>query len=314
MRATVSAGLRVAAVGALLAAWSGCGGSNAPSSPSVNTPAVTGVQVSVGGNASSELLPGDTRQLSAAAVSSDGTRIDVTSVAEWKSSNSAAATVSSTGVVTAVSEGGADVSATHKGAAGTIHFDVRRCTLTLTPPAVTVDAFGGSQTLLVATSPGGCKWTARSSASWLSVAGDTPIQGSGPLSYAIPANSAPEARTAGIVVTTADGTTATQAVSQSRPASCSYVTKPDTLTFTAAGGTGSFDVITTPSDCRWTVSNTMSSLGVWISSYSGGNGAGRLSYVVQAHTRTVDVDGYIEIHGLSGQNPPGRHRIVVLKR
>jgi hypothetical protein len=314
MQASLSAGLRALAAGALLAAWPGCGGSNAPSSPSVNTPTVTGVQVSVGGNASTELLAGDTRQLSAAAVNSDGTRVDVTSVAEWKSSNSAAVTVSSAGVVTAVSEGGADVSATHKGSGGTIHFDVRRCALTLTPPAVTVDAFGGSQTLQVATSASGCKWTARSPASWLSVASDAPIQGSGALSYTVQANSTPDARTAGIVVTTADGATATQAVSQSRPASCSYVTRPDTLTFTAAGGTGSFDVMTTPSDCRWTVTNTMSSLGVWISTYSGGIGDGRISYVVQAHTRTIDVDGYIEIHGLSGQNPPGRHRIVVLKR
>ena len=74
----------------------------------MNTPTVTGVQVSVGGNASAEILPGDTRQLSATAVSSDGTRIDVTSVAEWKSSNPAAATVSSAGVVTAVTEGGAE--------------------------------------------------------------------------------------------------------------------------------------------------------------------------------------------------------------
>ena len=206
------------------------------------------------------------------------------------------------------------VSATHRGAGGTIHLDVRRCTLTLTPPAVTVDAFGGSQTLQVATSPSGCTWTTRSSAPWLSVAADTPIQGSGALSYAVPANSTPAARTAGIVVTTADGATATQAVAQSRPASCSYVTRPDTLTFTAAGGTGSFDVIPTPSACRWTASNTMSSLGVAVSNYWGSTRAAASGTSCQAHARTVDVDGYVEIHGLSGQNPPGRHRIVVLKR
>ena len=308
MRPAFRPSAQVAAACALLAAWPGCGGGPAPSSPSVNTPTVTGVQVSVGGNASTEILPGDTRQLSATAVSADGTRIDVTSVAEWKSSNPAAATVSSVGVVTAVTEGGADVSATHKGAGGTIHLDVRRCTLTLTPPAVTVDAFGGSQTLQVATSASGCRWTTRSSASWLSAATDTPIQGSGALSYTVPANSTPAARTADIVVTTADGATATQAVSQSRPASCSYVTRPDTLTFTAAGGTGFFDVIPTPSTCQWTASNTMKSLGVSLSNYSSSDR--RLVYVVQAHTRTMDVDGYIEIHGLSGQNPPGRHRVI----
>lgn len=314
MITTTRRGLRLFTVGVLLAAWPACGRSNAPSSPSVVGPAITGVQVSVGGNASTELLPGDTRQLAASASSSDGSKIDVTALAEWKSSNPAAATVSPAGVVTAVSEGGADVSATHKGAAGTIHLDVRRCALALAPPSVAFDAFGGTQTLQVTTSMSGCRWTARASAPWVSVAGETPREGSGAVTFSVAANSTPETRSAGVVVSTADGATATLAVAQGRPAGCSYVTRPDSLTFTAAGGTGTFDVITTPGDCRWTVSNTMSSLGVWLTSYSSGTGSGRVSYVVQAHTRTVDVDGYIEINGLSGQNPPGRHRIVVLKR
>jgi hypothetical protein len=314
MRAISVTRCRALAFAVLLAAWPGCGGNNGPSSPTVVGPTVTGLQVSIGGNASAELLPGDTRQLSASAVSSDGSRIDVTAVAEWKSSNPAAATVSPAGVVTAVSEGGADVSAAHKGAGGTIHLDVRRCALTLAPPSVSVDAFGGTQTLQVTTSMSGCKWTARGSAPWVSVAGDTAREGTGAVAVTVAANSTPETRAAGVVVATADGTTATLGVTQGRPAGCSYVTRPDALTFTAAGGTGTFDVITTPGDCRWTVSNTMSSLGVWLTSYSSGTGSGRVSYVVQAHTRTVDVDGYIEINGLSGQNPPGRHRVIVLKR
>lgn len=304
----------IAAIAAMLAAWPGCGGGQGPSSPSVAGPTVTGVQVSAGGTAATELPPGDTRQLSASAVSSDGSRIDVTSGAEWKSSNPAAATVSATGLVTAVSEGGTDVAATYKGAAGAIHLDVRRCALTLAPPSVTVDAFGGTRTLQVTTSMSGCKWTPSASAPWVTVAGGAPREGSGAVSFTVEANSAPDTRTAGVVVTTADGATATLGVTQGRPAGCSYVTRPDTLTFTAAGGAGSFDVITTPGDCQWTVTNSLGALGVWLSSYGGGTGFRRLSYVVEAHTRTVDVDGYIEIHGLSGQNPPGRHHIIVLKR
>jgi hypothetical protein len=35
---------------------------------------------------------------------------------------------------------------------------------------------------------------------------------------------------------------------------------------------------------------------------------------VQAHTRTFDADGYIEIAGLSGLNPNGRHHVVIQKR
>ena len=291
----------------------GCGGHES-SSMSVSGPSVSGVQVSVGGNATTELLAGETRQLAAAAVNSDGSRIDVTNVAEWKSSNSATATVSTAGVVTAVTEGAVDVTATHKGASGTIRLDVRRCALALTPPTVAIDAFGGSRTLQVATSPGGCRWTARSEAPWLGVPADAPREGSGSLSYTVAANSAPDARSGNLVITTADGTAATHAVSQGRPASCSYVTRPDTLTFTAAGGTGAFDVIATPSDCRWTLSNTLSAMGVYLTGAYGGTGNGRVGYLVQAHSRPVDVDGYIEVNGLSGLNPPGRHHIIVLKR
>ncbi|HYT69381.1 MAG TPA: hypothetical protein VEL51_23385 [Vicinamibacterales bacterium] len=41
---------------------------------------------------------------------------------------------------------------------------------------------------------------------------------------------------------------------------------------------------------------------------------GLVRYAVQAHTRSVDADGYLEIAGLSGLNPNGRHHVVILKR
>jgi hypothetical protein len=35
---------------------------------------------------------------------------------------------------------------------------------------------------------------------------------------------------------------------------------------------------------------------------------------VPAQSRSVDVEGYIEIAGLSGLNPNGRHHVILLKR
>jgi hypothetical protein len=72
--------------------------------------------------------------------------------------------------------------------------------------------------------------------------------------------------------------------------------------------------VTTPNDCQWTLVNGMSALGVSISSGFSGTGAALVRYTVQAHTRSVDADGYLEIAGLSGQNPNGRHHIVIQKR
>jgi len=84
---------------------------------------------------------------------------------------------------------------------------------------------------------------------------------------------------------------------EDRPASCSYVTDPQELTFTAAGGTGQFSVITTPNDCHWNLVNAASGLGVSITSGLSGTGAGTVRSTVQANGRTVDTDGYIEPRG-----------------
>ena len=103
------------------------------------------------------------------------------------------------------------------------------------------------------------------------------------------------------------------AITVDRTTGCSYVTQPEEAVFTAAGGTGQFNVIATP-DCRWTVVNGLQALGVTITSGFSGTGNGLVRYSVQAHTRQILADGYIEIAGLSGTYPNGRHRIVLLAR
>ncbi len=55
-------------------------------------------------------------------------------------------------------------------------------------------------------------------------------------------------------------------------------------------------------------------LGVQITSGFSGTGGGLVRYSVQAHTRDVDADGYLEIAGLSGDNPNGRHHVIIRKR
>jgi len=92
------------------------------------------------------------------------------------------------------------------------------------------------------------------------------------------------------------------------------VTEPEESVFTAAGGTGQFRVVTSPNNCQWNLINGMQALGVQIISGFSGTGAGQVRFSVQAHTRDVDADGYLEIAGLSGANPNGRHHIVIKKR
>ena len=92
---------------------------------------LAGLQVSCGGGAtgptvSSLQINGDapsaagrTSQLTATSVLSDGSRRDVTALAAWRSERPEIATVSSSGLVTALTWGQVDVTATYEGASGT---------------------------------------------------------------------------------------------------------------------------------------------------------------------------------------------------
>jgi trimeric autotransporter adhesin len=209
-----------------------------------------------------------------------------------------------------------EVSATFQSVKGTIGVGVRpvRCALSISPATATFGPFGGAGSVQVLVSAPACRWSARSDAPWLPLVFDPPTAGSGTFGYSAPANSTTAPRTANIVVTTSTGESALHAVTVNRTTGCSYVTDPEDAVFTAAGGTGQFRVITTPNDCRWNLVNGMQSLGVQVTSGFSGTGAGQVRYSVQAHTRDVDADGYLEIAGLSGDNPNGRHHIVLRKR
>jgi len=251
----------------------------------------------------------------ATAARSDGSSSDVTAAAAWQSSAPSVASVSASGLLTATGEGSADISATYNGVRGSLRADVRpTCTVTVSPATASFTAFGGTGTVTVTVDSASCRWTARSDASWLPFTFEPAASGSGSFSYPVPPNSTPSARTAALLVETSTARSAAVAIAEDKPAGCSYVTQPDTLTFSASGGTGQFNVIATPSDCQWNLVNTMFSLGVSVTSGFSGRGNALVRYTVQAHTRTVDADGYLEIAGLSGLNPNGRHHVVIAKR
>jgi len=74
---------------------------------------------------------GQAAQFTAVALLSDGTTQSVTSLAAWQSSNTAIATVSSSGTVTGVAAGEVDISATYQSQTGRIRAAVAAFTLTL---------------------------------------------------------------------------------------------------------------------------------------------------------------------------------------
>ena len=301
----------------LCLAGAACGSdSSSPAPPTAPTPTTSAVQVRASGDASGPIEAGQTRQLVATATPSTGSTSDVTQQATWQSSATGVATVSPTGLVTAVGEGEVDISATFQSVRGTMGIGVRpvRCALSIAPATATFGPFGGTSRVEVLVSAASCRWSARSDAPWLPLVFEPTAAGSGNVDYTAPANSTTAPRTANIVVTTSTGESTVHAITVNRTTGCSYVTEPEEAVFAASGGTGQFRVVTTPSDCRWNLVNGLAGLGVQITSGFSGTGGGLVRYSVQAHTREVDADGYLEIAGLSGDNPNGRHHIVLPKR
>lgn len=122
MRARLLVGLLLSSV----LAWS-C------RSSSSSTPTINGVVVAGDGAFTSRSA---TRQLTATANKSDGTTQDVTSApgVAWTSSNNGIATVTSTGLVTSVSNGTANIAAAYQGSTGNLAVIVTlRATAVVTP-------------------------------------------------------------------------------------------------------------------------------------------------------------------------------------
>jgi hypothetical protein len=279
-------------------------------------PTVSSVLVGTAGDRPPTLRPGETLQLFAQAKYADGTTSDVTNVALWQSSNPVIATVSSQGVLTGAAEGAVDVSAIYQTVAGSLHSEIRNAgcdATTVAPVALTFSAFGTSSGIVQVRTPlSDCRWTARSDADWLRFQFDPGRSGSGNFTYEVPANSNPAPRSAHILVTVA-GVQVVHTVTQERPASCSYVVKPENRTFTASGGNGFFDVVTTPPDCTWRAS-VPSFFGVRITGGTGATGAGRVTYTADPNPYTFPVDATISVAGLSGANPAGVHKVHVASR
>jgi uncharacterized protein YjdB len=117
--------LKRVSVFAFLISAVACSGSSNPT-PATPTPTVT--SVSITGNPS--LNGGNlTSQLIARATLSNGTLQDVSALATWSSSNPAAATVSATGLVTAVTLGTTTISAAYQGQTGTLSVSVLSLTV-----------------------------------------------------------------------------------------------------------------------------------------------------------------------------------------
>jgi hypothetical protein len=164
------------------------------------------------------------------------------------------------------------------------------CSYSVTPTTLSVGASGGAAGPVNVTAGDGCPWTAApsASASWLTVSAGASGSGNGTVSINAAANTGgPRTGTLTIANQTV---TVNQAAGQ-----CSFSATPQSVSISAAGGTGTPISVSTGAGCTWTASRGSVS---WISILTGATGAGpgTVTYTVQpntgpARTTTLTVAG-----------------------
>ena len=145
------------------------------------------------------------------------------------------------------------------------------CTFTISPTSQSVAAGGGAGSADVVTQDG-CRWTAASSTSWITVTLGSSGTGKGLTAFTVGANTGP-ARTGSLTIA-GSVFTVTQAP-------CTFTISPTSQSVAAVGGAGSADVVT-QDGCRWTAASSTS----WITVTSGssGTGNGSMAFTVGANT------------------------------
>jgi len=123
----------------LVSCGGGSGSSSGSSTPTTPSPTLSGVSISA---PSSAAKPGESAQFTAVATFSNGTTQTVTNQAGWQSTNTSVATVSTTGFVTAVTAGEADIRATYQSVTGTAHMTVSAPAPPSPPPPSTFSVCG----------------------------------------------------------------------------------------------------------------------------------------------------------------------------
>lgn len=152
---------------------------------------------------------------------------------------------------------------------------VLSCTISAYPTAFAADPAGGSETLNLLSSSLACPWSLGNLPSWISA---FPASGAGPATVVLTfAANTGSARSATLGLTGSS----VQITQPAASAGCTYQLSSTTLTYPAAGGSGSLSV-TTMAGCDWKVAGAPS----WLSltGQTSGSGPGSIAFTIPTNT------------------------------
>ena len=159
----------------------------------------------------------------------------------------------------------------------------QNCSVAISPASASVPTSGASGSIAVTTN---CAWTARSSATWLTLTGSQSGTGNGQVDYAVSVNPAAAIRTATITI---NGQVFTLTQSGGN---CTLTLNPTSASVNGSAATGRFNVQGSQG-CSWQpVSKTP-----WltISAYSSVNGSGAVDFAAAANPTTDERIGTITV-------------------
>jgi hypothetical protein len=149
------------------------------------------------------------------------------------------------------------------------------CVYHLQPSSASFDHNGGTGRFVIETGAD-CPWTARPSASWLSVTAGSGGSGPGTVSYRVDETSDEASRSAGIVVVSAVFSVM-QVGEPPQPVACDYTVAPVSFTPCLTGGT-LVARMDTQSSCSWTATSSVPWLTMRLGSSGSGPGEIRFDY------------------------------------
>jgi carboxypeptidase family protein/Big-like domain-containing protein len=220
--------------------------------PSPAAPAATLSSVAVSGTAPAV---GATAQFSATATFSDGTTQSVTAQATWASSDTSVASVSSSGLVSGVAPGGADISATYQNVTGRARVTtVRPVVPTYTISGAVTDGTSGGilpNIDIQATDSAGKTLSTKTGS-----AGTYTIGGLAAGTVSLTASAVSYRATTLTVALTADE----RADIVLPRVTCTFTVSPTSFAFSAVGGVGTVTIASQEKGCTWTAKSNDSFL------------------------------------------------------
>jgi len=184
------------------------------------------------------------------------------------------------------------------------------CTYAIGPATQSASALGGPGSVSINTAAG-CSWLAdieQGGQPWVTFPSGQRGAGPATIPYAIQPNPSLSSRTANIVVRGDSGNgRLVQTVTQAG-ATCLYTVSPSSSNWSAGGGRAGMSISAEPGSCSWRA--TTDAAWITIDAGASGTGGGLVEFRVSPNTTGASRSGDVLISGLSGLNPPARHRVT----